>query len=180
MANVLNKTTMKYLKSVNTPDYPTTDWWINPDVERDALIAAGVPTKHWKANADDTSVAEMTQAEKDVVDAAAVPGNMVAKIEQASAEVRAYIIARYDEDTQSSLAFLYERAIALGKTNRAAHIAPAIDWVFESVLTYFYARKSAMAATTTQAELDAESWDYSTFDASDPLVTIESALAITD
>jgi len=30
MANVLNKITKQYLKSVNTPDYPTSEWIINP------------------------------------------------------------------------------------------------------------------------------------------------------
>jgi hypothetical protein len=179
MSRVVNKTTFESIDSANTPDYSTDDWLVNP-ASFDALVSGSVPRKYWKVNATDDDLEEMTQTEKDVVDASEFPGNVVAKIEQASAEVRAYIIARYDEDTQSSLSFLYERAIATGKTNRAAHIAPAIDWVFESVLTYFYARKAAMAATTTQAELDAESWDYSTYDASDPVVTIESALAITD
>ena len=32
MANVLNRTTLQYLISVNTPDYPDTDWIINPDM----------------------------------------------------------------------------------------------------------------------------------------------------
>ena len=30
MANVINKNSLQYLESVNTPDYPTDEWIINP------------------------------------------------------------------------------------------------------------------------------------------------------
>lgn len=32
MAAVLNKQTLEYLESVNTPDYHPADWIINPDL----------------------------------------------------------------------------------------------------------------------------------------------------
>ncbi len=65
MADVVNKTTLQHLRSVNTPDFPTADWLINPDLS----AVAAVPNKYWKIVAG--SVVEMTQAEKDAVDAAA-------------------------------------------------------------------------------------------------------------
>lgn len=46
MANVINKTTFKYLRSVNTPDYPEEDWVINPDVSD--LENREVPQIYWK------------------------------------------------------------------------------------------------------------------------------------
>lgn len=64
MADVLNRTTMQLLSSVNTPDYPSSDWIINPDLS----AVAGVAVKYWKVAGD--VVAEMDQSEKDVVDAA--------------------------------------------------------------------------------------------------------------
>jgi len=33
MADVINKTTHEHLFSVNTPDYPVEDWFINPDAD---------------------------------------------------------------------------------------------------------------------------------------------------
>lgn len=63
MANVLNRTSKQYRTSVHTPDFPDTDWVINPDIS----ALGSVPAKHWKINPDDT-VVEMTQAEKDAVD----------------------------------------------------------------------------------------------------------------
>lgn len=63
MANVLNRITGEYLKSVNTPDYSTTDWIINPDLSG----VSGVPVRYWKIAED--AVSEMTELEKHVVDA---------------------------------------------------------------------------------------------------------------
>lgn len=76
MASVLNRTTKEYLPSVNTPDYPTVDWIINPDVS----ALAGVPTKYWNISGD--TVTEMTQPEKDAVDAAE-QANFIAQARQA-------------------------------------------------------------------------------------------------
>lgn len=61
MSNIVNKTTMQYLKSVNTPDYNETIWWINPTLPN-------CIQKYWKN--DSGSLAEMSQAEKDAVDIA--------------------------------------------------------------------------------------------------------------
>lgn len=56
MANVLNKLTKQYLQSVNTPDYPESDWIINP-------ILPNCDQKFWLIEGD--SIREMTQSEKD-------------------------------------------------------------------------------------------------------------------
>ena len=64
MANVLNRTTLVYIESVHTPDYSPVEWLINPDL---SLVRA-VPSRYWKIEKD--TVLEMTQPEKDAVDAA--------------------------------------------------------------------------------------------------------------
>ena len=64
MADVLNRTTKEYRRSVNTPDYPAGTWIINPNLS----AVVGVDRKYWQINGD--SVSEMSQAEKDAVDAA--------------------------------------------------------------------------------------------------------------
>ena len=63
MSDVVNRITCEHLKSVNTPDYPIEDWVINPDLSS----LSDIPTKYWKCEGD--LVLEMTQGEKDVVDA---------------------------------------------------------------------------------------------------------------
>jgi hypothetical protein len=66
MANVVNRTAVpiQILYSVNTPDYPVSDWIINPDL----TILGTVPLKYIKIVGD--LLVEMTTEEKAVVDAA--------------------------------------------------------------------------------------------------------------
>ncbi len=59
MGNVLNRTTGIYLESVNTPDYPSEDWVINPDLS----TVSSVAKKHWFIDTGDV-LREMTTAEK--------------------------------------------------------------------------------------------------------------------
>ena len=63
MANVLNRHTKQFLHSVNTPDFNPVDWIINPNLS----CVKNVPWKYIKIV--DDNVVEMTQKEKDVVDA---------------------------------------------------------------------------------------------------------------
>ena len=64
MARAIHRTTYEYRKSINTPEFSTSDWLINPDLSG----VDGVPQKYWKVVGD--TVVEMDQAEKDAVDAA--------------------------------------------------------------------------------------------------------------
>lgn len=73
MADVLNRTTKVYLRSVNTPDYPTESWIINPDLSG----VSGVLQKYWKIVGD--TVVEMTQPEKDAVDEAEIAKTILPK-----------------------------------------------------------------------------------------------------
>ena len=75
MANVLNRTTKQYIRSVNTPDYPTEDWIINPDL----TAVAGVANKYWKITGD--VVSEMTSAEKDTSDLTNTQNDLILQID---------------------------------------------------------------------------------------------------
>jgi len=63
MADVVNRITKQFLKSVNTPDYPRDAWIINPNLSG----VLNVPVKYWKIVGD--IISEMSQPEKDEVDA---------------------------------------------------------------------------------------------------------------
>jgi len=72
MSNAVEKITLIPSYSVNTPDYPTIDYLINP-AGLPALDAVPVPIKYRKLISGDTDVGEMTQGEKDAYDAANPP-----------------------------------------------------------------------------------------------------------
>ena len=68
MATVVHKTTLEVRYSVNTPEYDPAVWLVNPP-SVSTLDNQRVPKKYWKRNGSDVS--EMSQVEKDAVDAAA-------------------------------------------------------------------------------------------------------------
>lgn len=62
MASVLNRTTKQYLVSANTPDYPISEWIINPDLS-DVLTT---PQQYWIIEGD--LVRSATQEEQEQID----------------------------------------------------------------------------------------------------------------
>jgi hypothetical protein len=65
MANVLHKETLRFITSVNTPDYNTDEWIINPTLPN-------CEKKYWKISGN--RVVKMTAAERQIVD-----DNIIAK-----------------------------------------------------------------------------------------------------
>lgn len=63
MANVLNRTTRQYIKSVNASKYPEKDWITNPDVS----VVDAFRSDFWIVTGDVVSL--MPQVERDAVDA---------------------------------------------------------------------------------------------------------------
>ena len=70
MANVINRTTLVFLTSVNDPEYADPPWLVVPPGSENEAVIAAVPTQYRKIAGD--VISEMTQAEKDAVDAATV------------------------------------------------------------------------------------------------------------
>jgi len=80
MANVVNRTTLEYRPSVNTPDFPTAEWLINPTgIE----LVDTVPRQHLKVVG--SAIVEMSAAEKTAVDAAAATATVDAMKQEALA-----------------------------------------------------------------------------------------------
>lgn len=63
MANVLNRETKQFIRSVNTPNYPVSVWIIDPDLK----LVDGFPSFYWTITGDIVSL--MSQAERDAIDA---------------------------------------------------------------------------------------------------------------
>tara|TARA_R110000822_G_scaffold137399_7_gene274896 strand:- start:61 stop:507 length:447 start_codon:yes stop_codon:yes gene_type:complete len=68
MADVINKTTLRFLQSVNTPEYPEPDWVVNPDMR----AVAGVSPRYWKWDTGSGRPEPMTAAEQVALDLQAV------------------------------------------------------------------------------------------------------------
>lgn len=94
MASALNRVTKQFLASVNTPDYPTADWIINPDMS----AVAGFESRYWTITGDVVSL--MDAAARAVVDAAQLEATRdatAAELDQAEGALRAFMLAVLDE-----------------------------------------------------------------------------------
>jgi hypothetical protein len=173
MASVLHRTTKVFLDSANTPDYPESDWIINPDLSSVSSVAV----KYWKIVGD--SVQEMSQAEKDEVDAEDLPGLKALKMAKLDIDTRSYITSRYSLERQSSLQLLRGDARADGKTNRFNYINQVVTWV-NSVLYYHYTMAATIGACTTKAQVEQLTWNHAANSLPDPEVAIQVAMGISD
>lgn len=88
MADVLNRATRQFLRSVHTPAYPAEAWIRNPDLS----AVEGVPAKYWKISGD--TVSAMSQAERDAADAAEAAAAATAAKTGAKAEFDAQPVLR--------------------------------------------------------------------------------------
>lgn len=100
MANVIHRTTLEFRSSVNEPDFPEPTWKWNPDM----TAVVGVLPKYWKAPADWDAVGagpiEMSQAEKDAVDAADLSASrdaIAAVMDEIERWERAFALTLLDE-----------------------------------------------------------------------------------
>lgn len=100
MANVIHRTTLQYLESVNTPEYPEADWKHNPDLS----AVVDVERRYWKAPADwdapDAGPVEMTPAEKtaqDIADLEASRDAAAEQLDQLENIQRAFMLAVLEE-----------------------------------------------------------------------------------
>jgi hypothetical protein len=62
MANVLNRITKEFRASVNTPDFPSAQWIVNPNLS----AVLGFPSKYWIITGDVVTL--QTQPQRDVTD----------------------------------------------------------------------------------------------------------------
>lgn len=85
MANVLNRKTLEYHESVNTPEYPPDQWLINPDLS----AVAGLPTWQWVVDGD--SVRPPTTDELAAMEASRLPAAKAERIAAIDAKTAAIV-----------------------------------------------------------------------------------------
>tara|TARA_R110002126_G_scaffold291760_1_gene457020 strand:- start:5644 stop:6090 length:447 start_codon:yes stop_codon:yes gene_type:complete len=104
MANVINRTTLRYLTSVNSPSYPAPDWVVNPDMR----AVAGVSPRYWKWDSGSGRPIPMTASEQTAFDAAAVEATrdeVAAQIDSTEDILRAVMGAVISELNNQATAF---------------------------------------------------------------------------
>ncbi len=94
MANVLNRTTKEFRRSVNTPNFPVADWIINPDIS----AVHGQPTKYWEITGDTVSLADApTRAAIDAAAENAIKDGIADELDRTRTIMRAFAEVVLDE-----------------------------------------------------------------------------------
>jgi hypothetical protein len=177
MAIVVNKTTFDVLESQNTPDFPTSDWVINP-ASLAALIAGSVPKRYWKVDpGPPEDVIEMTAPEKVAVDT----GPLLTTVRQEHRAAlfnaaRAYIESRYTSEIRDAFLTLMVQGQGTFPT-RQALIKTQLDWL-ETVYAEVKVRRDTVNAAIDIPAVLAVSLDFTSFNGTDPAITIFDVLDI--
>jgi hypothetical protein len=173
MATVLQRTTLELREDVAAASFDPTVWLVDPDLSG----VAGVPVIYWKVVGD--TVVEKTAAEKVAADAAYLAEQKGVVRATIGMQANVYIGARYDEATQRTFLALQidARGAAVPLVNRAIYIQQGFDWC-TSVLAYYVQKVLAIYGAPDLAALQAITWSFSGFDATDPLITVPGALSI--
>jgi len=99
--------------------------------------------------------------------------------ERIATKAFAFIQSRYPAHKQQFFQALFTEAIALGLTNRIAYIKQLLDWC-KAVVGYTSTLDDELVNIVSARGIDEFSSDFSSFEDTDPQITIKGALAIED
>lgn len=86
-------------------------------------------------------------------------------------QTREYINQHYDAVNRDALQMIFSQALATSNTAAAERVGLVMAWA-SSIMGYNAQKISNFNAAQDQAALDAATWDFSQFDASDPQVKV--------
>ena len=109
---------------------------------------------------------------KDGSDLETVKQSMLDRINR---DVNEYISSYYDAGTQQSFTGLYSKRDTPDALRD--YIDPVWAWI-TGIMTYYYARKSAILAADNVLDCREIDWDFEAFTASKPDVSLQSILAM--
>jgi len=184
MANVIHRTdrdgagALLYRTSVNTPEYDTNDWLVNPDL---SSLQGIVAAKYWKVTgvAPGGVVEEMTQGEKDAVDAAELAAAKLARKTAIKTEAWSYLESRYDAGEQRIIIDLQTETYINSKPNRRAALSPYFVWR-EQVMQHMKTQFQSINSQTTVEDVNAVVIDTAAMDLLDPGINLITILGIAD
>jgi hypothetical protein len=152
---------MDWYKYSDTP--PTFD----PDTEYLSHVnevITGVPTAVYTVN--EYTVEQIA----DALEQAQTP--MLTEI---NTDVNTYINSYYDPGTQQTFTAIYTQQDT--PTAVKDYLDPVLVWI-SSIMTYYYGKKTCIADATTLTILGAITWDFDTFDATKPDVSLQALMAL--
>ena len=168
MATVVNKTTFEVIESVNTPDYDTNEWLINP-------VIPDVPKRYWRIVNGILKVKTASQrAASDVENLLAVKENKKHNLKE---ELGESVRSKYSDDEKLSFLLILQLAVASGNTARVNYVAQLANWIDQGQ-NILYGVQDLVDSATTEAAVDSIEMNLESWLSSDPQVVIRTAKGI--
>jgi len=112
-----------------------------------------------------------------VIQSYELPGKKSEKKDNVKSNSDLYINGRYEKETQINLTRLLDESVNKGYSDRRDYIQPWSSWV-ESVKEYVNNKMDDIDNASDLSSLESITWDFSTFDSSDPEINIKDALGL--
>lgn len=173
MSIAINRNTKKILNNIYTGFLNPVEWLINPDLS----AVSNLKQKYWKLVGD--SVVAMNDTEKAQADIDELNDIKNIKINKVVKEIEAFFKTRYSGSTQLSMTVLFFEALNNGLNNRANYLGQALVYS-KNVLTVSAETRVIINNCTTKDQIKLVEVDYDALIASDPMVSVATALTIMD
>mgnify|MGYP001018963531 CR=1 FL=1 len=129
MASVINRTTLSYLRSVNTLLYPSSEWEINPDMSQ----VEGVAPKYWKWDSGTSRPIAMDAGEQAAYDIARIESQrdaIATQLDRTEDLLRSFallMVSEFNKHTDTVNAILDAVDSATSLADFKASVAPIAD-----------------------------------------------------
>jgi hypothetical protein len=95
-------------------------------------------------------------------------------LNQINEDVNTYINTYYDIGTQQSFTAIY---IKYNTPELKTYLDPVWDWI-QSIMTYYYGKKQDITNAEDISTLKIITWDFTTFDATKPDVSLQALMSL--
>lgn len=171
MANVLNKTTLEYKESVNTPDFPKEDYLHDPDPN----VIKNVPERYWKVSGE--SLKEMSPDEKAAKDAQTLSEDISSFAQALKDKLESYLFSKYSTADLVAISIIHQAAIIQGLQTRAA-MCEKLSVFITQIYLYQSQKEDEIDAAPDFKALQLIAFDFNQFDPIDPALSLKGILAV--
>jgi len=112
-----------------------------------------------------------------VEDSYTLPGVKTDQINLLKADTESYLGQLYSIDTRDTINMLLTESIRDGLSDRIDYINPWKSWV-ETVYSYEKDKETEISDSTSIAQAEAVSWDFSQYDSSNPDISVKGVLTL--
>ncbi len=120
MSTVVNRVTLEVKVSVNTPEYPPSDWLINPTIP-------DAPKRYWIVEGD--GLREATEEEKGPIDVEYLAQQKESRIQELREQYEDALDSRYKTRTLLYASYLLTKAMASMEEETVEYLSSLAQWV---------------------------------------------------